>query len=224
MTTLSLNIRNVCALVLVMVLLLPNGVESGNMSQYQQGTLFVESPVPYNEQWGRLVYAFAACLDHDYEEGRKEIASAPRYGKMYAGACQDLFSTLRGEYMDKEDVVKQCINSVYYRIQLALNETFLLRKQGSDREYGARLKLRRVEEKAMQEGLANLVIAETAEDKRRMVDLEQEYKKGRFERERRSFEMDQRHAKEHFEWEQEKEKRKFEEELKKQQEAEESKK
>jgi len=84
----------------------------------------------------------------------------------------------------------------------------LLRKQKKEDSIGElcwRRKLRRLEEKTIQEGWANLVKAETAEDKRRMFELQQE------------------NAKQLFEWDQKEAKEKFEEELKKQQEAQEPK-
>jgi hypothetical protein len=215
MTMLSINIRNVWALMLGMALL-PHGTFS---------TMHADPPAPYNEQWGRLVFAFRSC-GYD-KEVQKQLTGAPRYGKKYAAACKVLNRILEGLDQDKEEAVKRHIDGAYYAARLVWREAMVLDKDGKSSnktdELRMRVNLRKLEEQVIQEGLSDLVIAETDEDKRRMIDLEQEYKKGRFERARSSFEWDQRFKKQIFEWEQHKAKEKFEEELRKEQEAEDSK-
>lgn len=199
-----INVRNVRVLVLGMALL-PHVVECGMAEWPPIHVPFGEPPAAYDEQWGRLVHAFTTC--QDLKEDEKEIASAPRYGKRYAIACRVLNYTLEGRDQDKKEVVKRRIDLVYHAVQLAWYETLLLRSQKKNNgwELCWRYKLRRLEEKATQEGYAHLVKAETSEDKRRMFELQQENAKSLFE-------LEQREAKE-----------KFEQELQRQQEAQEAK-
>lgn len=194
----STRVRNMRALVLCAALL-PHGAKSSRIPQY---SFFQDEPVPYDEQWGRLVHAFTMC--QDLKEDEKEIAGAPRYGKRYASACRLLNNTLEGLDQDKKEVVKRRIDLVYYAVQLAWYETLVLRSQQkghSDRELSRRAKLRRLEAQATQEGYDHLVKEETTQDKLRMFELQQE------------------NAKQLFEWDQKEAKEKFEQELKKQQEA-----
>jgi hypothetical protein len=196
----SLNIRKMRILALGMALLPHVAFSTILQTTY---AFSEEPPAPYDEQWGRLVDAFTIC-EYYKEEYEEERAAAPRYGKRYARACQHLKDTLSGSNMDKKDVVNQRINKAYYMVCLAQLEAVVIWRQNEghrDHELRHRRALRKLEEKAIQEGFGELVKSETIADKKRMFELQQE------------------RDKELFEWKQEKAKKEFEEELQKQQEA-----
>jgi len=198
MTLSSINIRNMCILALGMAFV-PQVAESSIPQNCT--SFFDEAPVPYDKQWGRLVDAFTIC-EYYKEEYEEERAAASRYGKRYARACGHLKDTLSGSNMDKKDVVNQRINKAYYMISLAQLEAVVIWRQNEghrDHELRHRRALRKLEEKAIQEGFGELVKPETIEDKKRMFELQQETDK------------------EIFEWKQEKAKKDFEEDLKKEQ-------